>query len=126
MPETQETEANWTMCRNVDVRAETLTALAVWDTILLLSTAGYYSLGTIWEFLFGSMPSALLNFTMIFHPLCAASYASSAMLVSALAAQRMFAAQRPLTPRRLSFRKSFTVTAGTNPVKNVPIAPLAI
>ncbi len=85
---------------------ETLTALAVWDTILLLSISGYYSLGVIWKFLFGSLPNVLLYSTMIFHPLCAASFAASAMLVSALATQRMFVVQRPLNPRRLSFRKS--------------------
>ncbi len=161
MPEILETEANWTMCRNVDVEVdqhnphhrifeflfsglltsslslfgtfgniksatllrnsgaggqfvtETLTALAVWDTILLLSAAGYYSLGTIWEFVFGSMPNALLYSKLIFHPLCAASYAASALLVSALAAQRMFVVRCPLTPRRLSFRKCFTVLLGT-------------
>ncbi len=84
---------------------ETLTALAVWDTILLLSIGGYYSLGIMWKFLSGSIPNALLHSMTIFHPLCAACFTASAMLVSALATQRMFIVRRPLNPRRLSFRK---------------------
>ncbi len=93
---------------------ETLTALAVWDSILLLSVVGYYSVGTIWKYLFDSVPNALLYATMIFHPLNAASYTATAMLAAALTIQRMFIVGRPLGPRRLSVRKKscFTVMPG--------------
>ncbi len=82
------------------------TALAVWDTILLLSVNGYYSVGIIWKHLFGNVPNAFLHSMMIFHPLSAASFTASSMLVAALTIQRMFAVQRPLRPRQLSFRRS--------------------
>ncbi len=84
---------------------ETLTALAVWDTILLFSVGGYYSVGKIWEFFFGRVPNAFLYSTLICHPLSAASFTASALLVSALTIQRMFVVRRPLRPRRLSIRK---------------------
>ncbi len=86
---------------------ETFTALTVWDTILLLSNSGYYSLFIMWKFLSGSMPLALLYSTIVFNPVCAASFNASALLVSVLATQRMFVVRNPLTPRRLSIRKSF-------------------
>ncbi len=84
---------------------ETLTALAVWDTILLLSVAGYYSVAIIFQF-FGNAPTPFLYSMVISHPLSAASFTASAMLVAALTIQRMFVVRHPLRPHRLSVRKS--------------------
>ncbi len=84
---------------------ETLTALAVWDTILLLSVVGYYNVGTIWKYFFRHQPKALLYSMMIFHPLSGVSFTAVSLLVAALTVQRMFIVQRPMMPRRLSVRK---------------------
>ena len=77
--------------------ASTLGALALWDSGLLLSVLGYYSLAHSIPLVGGHFdPNLFASLTAVLHPLTQTCYTASSLVVLALTAQRYRAVSRPL------------------------------